>query len=87
MSTSEIPAMIDLDFDHNIDSLAKHAGLENARAVVAVNNAMAEVQHAAALHWSARARRADAVAGLIRAVTVMLVVLAIGWSVWSWVKW
>ena len=87
MTTPEIPAMVDLDFDHNIDSLAKHAGMQNARSVVAVNNAMAEVQHANALYWSARARRTDAMAGPIRAVTVLMVLLAIAWSVWSWVKW
>jgi hypothetical protein len=82
--TDPIPAMIDLDFDHNLDALAKHAGVENARSVTAVNNSMAEVQHAAALHWGARARRTAAVAGLIRAVTVLMVLLAVGWSVWSW---
>ncbi len=30
-------------------------------------------------------RRVDALTDLVRTVTVMLVVLAIGWSCWAWV--
>jgi hypothetical protein len=77
--------MAELDFDHNVDSLAKYAGVENARAVVAAYIAPAEVHQAMAHYWGARTRRVDALAGLIRTVTVMLVVLAIGWSCWAWV--
>ncbi len=84
MTTPEIPAMAELDFDHNVDSLAKYAGVENARAVVAANSALAEVHQAMAHYWGARTRRVDALAGLVRTVTVMLVVLSVGWSVWAW---
>jgi hypothetical protein len=79
--------MAELELDHNLDALAKHAGVENAKSVTAVNNSMAEVQYAMGLHWSAKARRVDALAGLIRTVTVLLVMLALGWSVFLWVRW
>ena len=36
-------------------------------------------------YWGARTRRVDALAGLVRTVTVMLVMLSVGWSVWLWV--
>ncbi len=82
---TNIPAMAELEHDRNLDILERHAHLKLTESATACNESFAEVQQASALHWGAKARRADAIAGLIRAVTVLLVLLAIGWSVWSWV--
>ena len=81
----EIPAMTELETDRSVDFLAKHAQLENTRSQTAVNESIAELQKANAKLVCGQAKRAIAVAGLLRTLTFLVLALGTGWSVFFWV--